>query len=270
LSGVLPSEANDEDMICRRESTMPTNFKQMTPEDILKPDALEKHKGEMAYFHNKLSELHHSVFFIERIVEFPFDLFVHPVEDLFLRMVLDNLAQVAILQITKLTTDNVRDARTLDRFKTFMEASVKDEFEADYKRAMKEAKFKPRIRGLMKKAKDLRDLQIAHSISDHADAITFDEIKEIVREMTRLFEVASFETEYRYLIFSYDPTVRRPPGIEQRTDFERILDGIARDSPVLHEPESNPMAWPYLRQSWSATKIEQFNRYRRANGLPEA
>jgi hypothetical protein len=99
---------------------MPTNFKQMKPADILKPDALEKHTSEMAYFHNKLSELHHGVFFIERIIEFPFDLFVHAVEDFFLRIVLDNLAQVAILQITKLTTDNGRDARTLDRFKTFI------------------------------------------------------------------------------------------------------------------------------------------------------
>lgn len=249
---------------------MATNFKQMTPADILKPDAIEKHTAEMAYFHNKLSELHHSVFFIERIVEFPFDLFVHPIEDLFLRMVVDNLAQVAILKITKLTTDNGRDARTLRQFKNFMDRSVKDEYRADYRQLLAEVRFKPRIETLIAKAKDLRDLQIAHSVSDQVDAITFAEIREIVRELTRLFEAASFDTEYRYLTFSYDPTVRRPVGIDPRSDIEHILDGIARDGDVLHLPESNPIAWPHMRQGWSPERLEVFNRYRRKFGLPEA
>jgi hypothetical protein len=248
---------------------MPTNFKQMQPADILKADALEKHQNEMAYFHHKLSELHHSTYFIQQIVDFPFDLFVLPAEDLFLRMTLDNLAQVTILQITKLTTDNGKSAHTLGRFKTFMETAVKDEMQADYRRAMKEARFKPRIRGLIEKAKNLRDLQIAHSVSDYVDAITFTEITEILAEMTKLFEVASFDAEYRYLIFSYDPTIKRPPDVDRRTDIERILDGIARDSPVLHEPERNPVAWPYLRQGMSPQKVEQFNRYRKKCGLQE-
>jgi hypothetical protein len=135
----------------------------------LKPEAIDKHKAEIAYFHNKLSELHHSTYFIERIIAFPFDLFVHPAEDLFLRMVLDNLAQVAILQITKLTTDNGRDAHTLGRFKTFMDSAVKAELQADYRQVLKEAKFKPRIRELIDKAKMLRDTQIAHSVAPNAD-----------------------------------------------------------------------------------------------------
>ena len=246
---------------------MATNFKQMTPAELLSPDTLEKHSEQMASFHSRLSELRHSVFFIEHIVSFPIDLFVHPADDLFLRMVLDNLAQVAVLQITKLTTDNGRDARTLKRFRTFMDSAIKDEYRSDYRKELKEPNFKPRVNGLIDKAKDLRDLQIAHAISDHVAAITFGEIKEIVGELTNLFEVASFDTEYRYLIFSYDPDVRHPVNVDPRPDVERILDGIAHDSPVLHEPEKNPLAWPYLRQGMSPTKIEQFNRYRRKCGL---
>jgi hypothetical protein len=66
-------------------------------------------------------------------------------------------------------------------------------------------------------------------------------LKEIVQEMTKLFEAASFDTEYHYLFFSYDPTVRRPVGTDPRPDIETVLDGIARDSPVLRLPESIPM-----------------------------
>lgn len=248
---------------------MTTNFKLTPREEILKSDSLERHRQEMGYFHNKLSELHHSAFFIQHIVDFPFDLFLHPLEDLFLRTVLDNFAEVAILQITKLTTDNGRDARTLRRFRTFMDSAVRDEYRSDYRKVLKEAKFKPRIDALVDKAKDLRNNQIAHSVSDQVDAITFDEMKEIIREATNLFEVASFDTEYRYLIFSYDPNVRRPRGVDPRPDIERVLDSIARDSPVLHEPETNPVAWPYLRDGMSPAKVEQFNRYRRKCKLPE-
>jgi hypothetical protein len=216
---------------------MATNFKLKPPEEILKPDSMERHKAEMAYFHNKLSELHHSALFIQHIVDFPFDLFVHPTEDFFLRMVLDNLAQVAILQLTKLTTDNGPDARTIKKFKNFMDRAVKDEYRDDYRKLLGQARFEPRIDGLIDKAKGLRDMQIAHYVKDEMEAITFDEIKEIIREVTNLFEVASFDTEYRYLIFSYDSDVRSPGDIDARPDIERVLDGIARESPVLHEPE---------------------------------
>ena len=72
-------------------------------------------------------------------------------------------------------------------------------------------------------------------MGDQVDVLTFGEIKEIVQELTNLFEVASFSTEYRYLIIAYDPTVRHPVGIDPRPDIERILDSIARESSVLHD-----------------------------------
>jgi AbiU2 len=230
---------------------MATNFEQMTAKEILKPEAVERHTAEMAYFHDKLARLHHRAFFIQQIVRFPFDLFVHPAEDLFLHMALHDLAQSAILQITKLTTDNGGDARTLPRFKNFMDRSVKDEYLADYRLRLAEVRFKPRTETLIGKAKVLRDKQIAHAVSDQVDTLTYSEIGEIIQELTRLFEAASFGTEYRYLTLWYDPDARRLNGMTQGTDIEKILDGIARDSSVLHIPETNPTLWPRLRISWS-------------------
>ena len=142
---------------------------------------------------------------------------------MFLRFVLHNFMQMAVLQITKLTTDSGGDAGTLRQFKNFMDSAVKDEYQADYREVLKKAKFKPRIESLIKTAKYLRDREIADAVApnrgDQACALTFDEIKEIVRELTNLFEVASFSTEYRYLIMSYDPTVVHPAG----NDLARTL-----------------------------------------------
>ncbi|MGO8898593.1 MAG: hypothetical protein ACLQU5_09625 [Isosphaeraceae bacterium] len=248
---------------------MATDFRKREAVEILKPEELERHTAEMRYFHDKLSILHHDVYFVQRIVDFPFDLFTRPYEDYFLRLVADNFLQVAILQITKLTTDSGGDAHTLRHFKNFMGTAIRDEFQADYRQVLNQAKFNPRIENLITKAKYLRDKHIAHSVGDQVDVLTFSEIKEIVQELTSLFEVASFSTEYRYLILAYDPTVRHPVGTDPRPDIERILDSIARESSVLHEPETNPVAWPYLRQGWPPERVEQFNRYRRKFGLSE-
>jgi len=248
---------------------MATDFSKKEAAEILKAEHLAKHSEEMRYFHDKLSILHHDVYFVQQIADFPFDLFIKPYDDYFLRLVADNFIQMAILQITKLTTDSGGDARTLRQFKNFMDAAVKDEYLADYRKLMKKAKFNPRIEKLIAKAKDLRDKHIAHSVGERVDVLTFSEIKEITRELTNLYEVASFSTEYRYLILAYDPTLQNPAGTDPRPDIERILDSIARESSVLNEPETNPVAWPYLRQGWSPTMVEQFNRYRRKCGLQE-
>ena len=86
--------------------------------------------------------------------------------------------------------------------------------------------------------------------------------------MTKLFEVAAFSTDYRYLCMAYDPEVGILPA-RLRPDIERILDGVARDSPTLHLPESNPVAWPYARQSWRAA-VGGIQSLPAKLGLPEA
>jgi hypothetical protein len=253
----------------RDTQTMATDFSKKEAAEILKAEHLGKHSEDMRYFHDKLSVLHHDVYFVHQIADFPFDLFIKPFEDYFLRLVADNFIQMAILQITKLTTDSGGDAHTLRQFKNFMDTAVKDEYLDDYRKLLKKAKFNPRIERLITKAKDLRDKHIAHSVAERVDVLTFSEVKEIMRELTNLFEVASFSTEYRYLILAYDPTVLHPVGADPRPDIERILDSIARESSVLNEPETNPVAWPHLRQGMPPQMVEQLNRYRRKFGLPE-
>jgi hypothetical protein len=250
---------------------MATDFRQEKAVEILKDETLEQYLSNMEYFHDKLSELHHNVFFLQHIVDFPVDLFLG-FEDYFLLCVARNFLQLSLLQIAKLTSDAGKDARTLRKFKNFMASAVKDEVQAEYRELLREAKWDARTENLLAVAKRLRDTTIAHSIPPNGqmDGITFDEIKKIVRELTNLFEVASFGTEYRYLIPSYDPMVQHPAGTDSRPDIERILDSIARESGVLDMPEKNPTWWPERRKRWSAEKIGQVNHYRRKFGLPEA
>jgi len=253
---------------------MATNFKRMEAEDILKADTLEKYRVEMRYFHDRLTLLHHNIYFVQEIAEFPAGLFVHPTEDLFLHFVVDNFLQVSILQITKMTTDSGGDAHTLRHFNTFMNSAVKEEHQEEYRKVLKEARFTARTNQLIDKARKLRDKQIAHWIppspGEPSIRLSFNEIKEIAQELTKLFDIVSFGTEYHYLTVAYNPAVRRPNGRDNPPDIERILDGVARDSTTLHLPESNPIPWEHTRERRSEEWLKVFNQYRRKLGLPEA
>ena len=255
----------------REKHAMSTDFKMKRPEEILIPEKLPEYKAKMAYFHDKLSGLHHNIYFVEKILEFPLGLFTSPVDDMFLQLVIHNFLQAAILQITKLVTDSDGGAQTLRQFRNFMATAVQEAYQEEYRKLLKEVKFDAGTEQLIAAAKTVRDERIAHWDPQPKEvSLTFSKIRDIADKMTKLFEAAAFDVGYRYRIMAYDPTIPPPRGSDGRTDIERILDSVARDSPVLHLPEENPIAWPYTRQGWSAEAIEVFNRYRRRCGLPEA
>jgi hypothetical protein len=106
-----------------------------------------------------------------------------------------------------------------------------DEYLNEYRKVLKEARTTARTKAMIRRARDLRDRQIAHSIvpspGEPLVHLSFNEIKEIAQELTKLFDIASFQTEYHYMTMAYNPTVRRPVGRDNRPDIERILDGIA-------------------------------------------
>lgn len=242
----------------------------MKPEDVLKPERLDWYTQEMRYFHGKLTVLHQNDYFIRRIIEFPLDLFVNQGDDFFLEFVLANFSQMAILQITRLVSDSGGDVKTLRKFKNSMSSAVREELLLDYKQRLKQAKFDSRVEELLGKAKGLRDKQIAHSIPGDPSSLTFDELSELKVEVTKLFDVASFNIDYHFLFIAYNPMVLHPRGVDSRPDIERILDSIAQDSVLLHLPERRPEEWEHERETWPVERLERFNRYRRKLGLPEA
>ncbi len=254
---------------------MATNFNAMRAEDILKPEALAEHRDAMLHFHLALTGVHTDLFFVQKLVDFPLTLFAPFESGFFLVRVVHNFMQAAVLGITRMATDSGGDCRTLRQFKNFMAHAVKNEFSDEYRQQIKRAQFDDRTTELLAKAKTIRDTQIAHTVVSRAevtrqDVLTLGELKTLRDELTKLFEVASFETEYRYLLMSYDPTVQHPAGTDSRSDIDKILDAIARDSGVLALPEEEPEAWPIRRRHWAGRMLDDFNRYRQRLGLPEA
>jgi hypothetical protein len=54
------------------------------------------------------------------------------------------------------------------------------------------------------------------------------------------------------------------------SDIDRILNGVARDSPIIDMPEENTAAWEGSRKFRTEKWLADFNHYRQRLGLPEA
>ncbi|WP_165251997.1 transposase [Paludisphaera soli] len=249
---------------------MATRFDRMKAEDVLKAEFHKRYRDEIEYFYGRMTILHQNIYFLKCIIEFPGEIFIVHGDDFFLDYVVDNFSQVAILQIAKLATDSGSDVRTLPRFKNFMGTSVRDEYREDYQALLRNAKFDSRIKELFKKAKDQRDKRIAHSIDEPVEPLKFSELFELTDELTRLYNVASFDTEFMFLFPTYNAKLIQHGWTRLPTDIEKILDGIAWNSHVLHLPEKKPDSWARRRETWEPTRLERFNRYRLRLGLPEA
>ena len=128
--------------------------------------------------------------------------------------------------------------------------AVREEYEKDYRSLLKKVYFdKRQAEQLIASAKKLRDQQMATAMDAAPEAVTltYSDVCGVTHEMTRLFEAATFDVGYRYLIPAYDAAFIGGRGPVKCSDIDRILDGIARDSFVLHEPELHPEVWLDLR-----------------------
>ena len=64
------------------------------------------------------------------------------------------------------------------------------------------------------------------------------------------------------LPMQYSTRVVHPQGVDSRTDIERILDAIARESPILNLPEQHADYWSIYREGLSERDLEMLNSYR--------
>lgn len=249
------------------------------PEDVLKDDieVVQQYKEGISILHHHLTQLHTTIFILERVEAFPFELFPQDTSPVFFNMVKDNFSLAAIVIIHRLASDKGGNAFTLKRFKNWVKESVRQEYQKTFKDYVKDRDFDVNSEPFVK-IKAVRDKAVAHYLKDELDdpnvlkrfPIYLGELKAATDALTKLIEALSFNVERMMLPPHYSPMIKWPPGTDERTDIERIFDSIAHESPLLNEPETNPALWQHRRETLSAEIIETINSYRRKFGLPEA
>jgi hypothetical protein len=251
-------------------------FKDMPLDQIIKEDCIDEYKRGLDFLWVQVTRLHVNLFILDKIREFPWEFFYGPRTPVFFYQAVRNALDMSILQIVKLAQDQGVDVFNLAKFKDRVQFEyMRPEHVAEFRAQLTACRFDQETRRLLQKAVNLRDRQIAHFLQGERfhlsldDFLSLDELKSLAEKITALFEVLSFGPRQKYLPLDYDLEVRKPDGIDARPDIVRLLDHLARESAVLNQPETNPIAWAAIRPSLTEAWLDQLNSWRTRLGLPE-
>lgn len=255
----------------------------LSEEIALQPEHLDEYRQVMNFFHQSLYRLEKSLFIVDKIQEFPFDIFTTIDDRVFLSHAVTVFLDDALLTVYKLVVDNTY-SYTLQEFKNKISPTdrrisgfIKDAYRKLFDDSLSSLYFEQKTKLVRDDVNTLRNERVAHSTRDWVlgkssiPALELGKFKDLVRATKTLFDALCFNTHRVLLPISYDPAVVHPKHSDARPDIEKILDSIARESYLLNMPEQeiNPGAWAQQREALSVDEIQKLNSYREKLGLPE-
>lgn len=250
------------------------NITTLNAVDVLPQNALAEYEAGMGFFHIELVEMNVILYLVERIIDFPFDLFApHPDETIFFSVVMRSFYDSVTLTITRLATDDASDLYTLLSFRSKVRILLKPEFQSAFDERLREARFDRGVKNLLERARRLRNNRIAHVTKAHIEGdITLSrpdlsEMKTLCEALNSLLDALSFSREHAMLPLPYSPHLVRSLGEEDKTDIEKLLDGLAKNSRMLNMPEQHPERWSRRRGHLTGEQIARLNHYRERLGL---
>ncbi len=240
---------------------------------LLDEAAVTEYEQAMAFFYHHLVELNVNLYLVEQILRFPLKLIQReeaPGQNIFFHHFIDNAMYMSVLGITRLVADDRTDVFTITAFQQKLLKLVKPEYEAAYKERLRDNRFSdPQIRNIRERAREFRNTRVAHLGQDFFRGaydstikraeLFFPEVKALCEKLNQCFSNLGFGTQYLMLPTCYGDN---KPAYH-RSDIERILDGLAKDSHILNLPETSPGRWQVVRSTLSESELNQLNHYRR-------
>ena len=254
-------------------------FNSLTAEEIILTEYLKDYKDGMKFFHDELTTLNVNIFIINKIRKFPFDVFCEPYDWTFFYMVINNIFEYSIIIISRLFKDTGIDCFTLPKFTNkIISKYIKPGYRKDLTDRIKEVNFKNLTDDILNRIYDLRKKRIAHNLEyfikdpKNIGRINYDELEKLRDRANQLFENLSFGIKYIMVLLPYYEEVIHPKGSDPRTDIERILDSVAKESAFLNYPEKNikfPILWDNRKKRMTKREIDIFYKYREKLGFPK-
>jgi len=93
------------------------NLKEINPSEVIKKSSFKLYKKKRELILDQLICLNCYIFLLDKLVDFPVDLFVEPIKQNFFVFVKKSLFDSSLLIITKLAEDPDADVLTIQRFK---------------------------------------------------------------------------------------------------------------------------------------------------------
>ena len=249
------------------------NISEVPPEELLEPSWFETYEKSADALWWQLVRLNSNLLVLERIVFFPFDLFDTGPHH-FWRLIENALFESCLMVISRIAIDTDPDVLTLNKLKIEIVGHIKAEYAEPLRATLKPLAFERAIESFRSRIRDIRDNYIAHFNQGRHLRPTPRELlkedKEILSELKSYTNIAN--NYFDFLCFGRRKAVL-PWGYNSEPsdslDIDDILFRIARDSPILNAPESNPALWSSIRQGLSLEEIDTLNEYRRKFKLSE-
>jgi hypothetical protein len=241
-------------------------------EEVLTPIGLDEYNQVMDAFHTSLYRLRTSLFIVDQIEEFPFDLFTTTDDRIFLSHVVMVFMDDALMTVYKLVVDD-KYSYTVQQLKNkIVEIGgfIREEYRKSFLDHIEALYFEQKTKQVRSLVNALRNDRVGHSTRDWVlgkstiPLLELTKFRDLIKATQELFNALCFTTDRRLLPVSYDPTVTHPHGADARPDIEKYLDSIAKDSYILNMPEDErfPGDWIEERKRLTPEQIEQINYYR--------
>ncbi len=249
----------------------------LRPEELLVESWIPTYKAQIGVLHNQLARIRSTLFVLEHVARFPFDLFVeHPGP--FWKLVRGSLETAVVVGLWRILLDTNGDSLTLRQLRNEVMSNARDDVARNSIAAkLRSSDVDRRINQIEGRISRLR-----HSIFAHLDReaitsqpsnsnnsrVTFVDLRELATAAHDLINAIGMGTNYMTLYPDYDPTVTRG-GQPIKPDVELLFDDMAARSEDLRMPEAKPYEFQFYWKHRDPNQRAAFNEYRRKLGLPE-
>jgi hypothetical protein len=227
------------------------------------------------YWH-RLCHIHGSLFSLEQLSDFPFDLIYGPGQWEFWRYVIVNFSDAIVLKLHGLLSDTGDDVHTLRSLRNEIVKGpwlLKDHRDL-FMRTLVECKFDKEVESIAESVKQIRP-HIAHTLVDRATGdvkrpqveITFREVMKLFDAVHALFGALSFGRVYLTLVGDLTPST--VGGCPTRTCLDMVLDAVLRGSNFVNMSELRRDYWPMERAHLDKDTLNLLNKLRKRVELPE-
>ena len=256
-------------------------LQEMAPKDLIESAWLDAYEENIEALWWQLVRLNSSIFVLDKVLSFPFDLFQpSPVPRHFWNLVQNALFETCVMVIWRVAVDNRSEGLTLQQLKNKIRENLcKEDYREQFGKTLKKVDFEKGVSTFRPKIEELRHNYIAHfnlvkNVNPTPEQIKqrsllVSEVREYNDALKRFFRVLCFGRQRELLPAGYHLDVIHPVGSDGRSDIEKLLDNVAKDSPVLNMPERDPDYWLHFSEGFSEQEVETFNGYRVKFGLPE-
>jgi len=249
----------------------------LDPKEVFEEDWLDTYKKRMRALHLQMSEIRTTFFLYEKIVKFPFNLFLqYPGH--FWPLTRKSMFVAIIVGLWRLLYDDDPNSITVGKMKNEVMKRARDQTaKEEIAGILRRANVKDRLPSIKDEIKRMRHKHFAHFDVVNVDnppvrasqGVSLKELSDLLDAAEDVLNATGLNTQYMFLPGEYEPTVRQPQRIDPRPDIERIFDEIVQSCPSFHLPEIKPYEFKLYWKKRNPDERRVFNQYRRKFGMPE-